>query len=211
MTSYHMAGNGRVTVTASFKPLRDILPDPLRVGLYFSAPTDFTDISWYGRGQYESYADRKSGAPIARWQGRIADQNHDYMRPMETGNKADVRWIDIADDKGRAFRITGAQPLSANILAFPYADLDRREPGTWRSSDIQPRKAVSLLIDAAQVGVGGDTAWSEEARAHGKYRMPLAPLSYSFTTAPTILADDATGPMRWRTSSALMPYQPHNR
>lgn len=187
---YRMAPDGRVTVTASFDPLRDNVPDPLRVGLYFQAPASYAKLAWYGRGKQESYADRKTGAPIALWSGRIADQNHDYMRPMETGNKVDVRWLDLADEDGTAFRIAGAKPLSANVLAFPYEDLDRRTPGTWRSSDIQPGQQVSVLIDAAQVGVGGDTAWDANARAHGKYRIASAALTYSFTIAPTDFAFD---------------------
>lgn len=190
---YGMTADGHVTVTGSFEPLRDNMPDPLRVGLYFQAPPSFTRLAWYGRGRQESYADRKSGAPIALWSGRIAEQNHDYMRPMETGNKTDTRWLALADESGTAFRIEGAQPISANVLAFPYEDLDRRPPGTWRSSDIQPRQHVSVLIDAAQVGIGGDTAWNAAARAHGKYRIPLASLTYSFTIAPSDFARDGVG------------------
>ncbi|WP_313806585.1 glycoside hydrolase family 2 TIM barrel-domain containing protein [Sphingobium sp.] len=190
---YHMAASGTVTVTGQFIPLRDTLPDPLRIGLYFQAPSDYSRLAWYGRGSQESYADRKTGAPLALWEGRIADQNHDYMRPMETGNKTDLRWLSIADQGGSAFRIEGAQPLSANVLAFPYEDLDRRAPGTWRSSDIQPRQQVSVLIDAAQVGVGGDTAWDNAARSHGQYRIALAPLSYSFTISPTDFGTDSKG------------------
>jgi beta-galactosidase len=78
-------------------------------------------------------------------------------------------------------------------VAFPYEDLDRRPPGTWRSSDLRPHGQVSILVDAAQVGVGGDTAWSEEGRAHGKYRIALAPLTYGFTIEPSDFRDDRAG------------------
>lgn len=192
-TRYQMAGDGRVTVTGTFTPLRDNMPDPLRVGLYFTAPADFTDLSWYGRGKQESYADRATGAPLALWSGGIADQNHDYMRPQETGNKTGVRWLNVADGKNWGFRITGAQPLSVNVLAFPYEDLARRPPSTWHSSDIRPREQVSLLIDAVQSGVGGDTAWSADGRPHGKYRIALKPLTYGFTIAPANFERDSAG------------------
>lgn len=192
-TLYQMGGNGRVMVTATFTPLRDNMPDPLRVGLYYAAPSDFTGLAWYGRGPHESYADRKTGAPIALWSGRIAEQNHDYMRPQETGNKTDVRWLDIADGKGWGFRIRGAQPLSANVLAFPYEDLNRRQPGTWRSSDIQPREQVSVMIDAMQAGVGGDTAWSQDGRPHGKYRVSLKAVTYGFVIEPDDFANGSAG------------------
>src|SRR3546814_16013978 len=63
-----------------------------------------TRLAWYGRGPQESYADRKSGAALGIWSGRIAGQNHDYMRPQETGNKTDVRWLEIASDRGSGDR-----------------------------------------------------------------------------------------------------------
>jgi hypothetical protein len=92
-----------------------------------------------------------------------------------------------------SYRVTGLQPLSANMLAFPYEDLDRRPPATWRSSVTQARKQVSLLIDAVQVGVGGDTVWSEEAPSHGKYRIPPKPLTFGFTLKCADHATDGAG------------------
>lgn len=191
-TTYAMAGDGKVTIEGVFTPLRDNMPDPLRVGLYFTAPDSFTDLTWYGRGKQESYIDRHEGAPIGIWSGKISAQNHDYMRPQETGNKVDVRWLDITDSQDQGYRIRGFQPLSANVLAFPYEDLQRRAPGTWRSSDIQPHGPVSVLIDAAQVGVGGDTAWSQDGRAHGKYRIPLTPIRFGFKMEPATAPDTAS-------------------
>lgn len=183
-TRYAMNSEGAVSVDGDFRPLRDTLPDPLRIGFSFSAPEAMTQVAWYGRGPQESYADRKSGAALGIWKGRIADQHHDYMRPQETGNKTDVRWLEIAPRKGAGVRIEGGRPLSVNALAFPYDLLSRRAPGTWRSSDVVPGKEVSLLVDAVQTGVGGDNSWNPEARAHGKYRIPLAPLKFTFRLAP---------------------------
>jgi beta-galactosidase len=72
------------------------------------------------------------------------------------------------------------------VLAFPYEDLSRREPGTRRSSDIVPHGEISLLIDAVQAGVGGDTAWSKEGRPHPQYRVPLSTRTFSFRLEPTV-------------------------
>jgi len=199
VTRYTMAGDGAVVVRGDFTPAKTDLPDPLRVGLSFRLPTAFDTVEWYGRGPHESYSDRKTGAPIALWRGRIADQNHDYMRPQETGNKVDVRWLELSG-AGNGLRVEGAQPLSVNALAFPYADLDRRTPGTAKSSDIVAHGQVSLLVDAAQAGVGGDNQWDANGRPLAKYRIPLAPLSYSFTLRPFTGA--GTTPDRARQATA---------
>lgn len=179
-TLYRMLGDGSLAISGRFTPLRNNLPDPLRIGLSFTAPADLVDLAWYGRGPHESYQDRRDGAPIGVWRGAIAAQNHDYMRPQETGNKVDVRWMDLTDRTGRGLRVGGDAPLSVNALAFPYDDLMHRPPGTRRSSDIQPREHVSLLVDAAQAGVGGDDAWSRDGRPHARYRLPLRETNFDF-------------------------------
>ena len=182
---YQMHGDGSVAVDAQFTPIATTLPDPLRVGLAFQMPTDFTDVEWYGKGPHESYSDRQAGAPLGRWAGAIADQNHDYMRPQETGNKVGVRWLSVRGVNRPTLTVRGDQPLSANILAFPYEDLSRRPPGTRKSSDIVPHGHVSLMIDAAQSGVGGTDSWSANGRPLEAYRVPLSSLRYGFTIQAT--------------------------
>ena len=184
VTRYTMRGDGSVAVTGDFTPLRQDLPDPLRIGLAFRMPSAIDTVQWYGRGPHESYADRKTGAALGLWRGRIADQNHDYMRPQETGNKVDVRWMEVSQAGSGGLRVTGDTPLSMNALAFPYDDLSRRAPGTRRSSDIVPHGHDTLLIDSAQSGVGGNTAWDATGRPLMPYRIPLEPRSFGFVLRP---------------------------
>lgn len=180
-TRWTMAADGAATATVRFTPLRATLPDPMRVGLAFTTPgQQFTHVSWFGRGPWESYADRKTGAMIAHWDGKLADQYHDYARPQESGNKTDVRWIELTGE-GVRLRVAGAQALSVNALPFPYGDLAMKPPSQAHSSDIYPHGDGTLLIDAAQAGVGGDTGWNLDGRAHMPYRIALKPLTYSFT------------------------------
>ncbi|MET3825778.1 beta-galactosidase [Sphingomonas sp. PvP055] len=182
-TLYTMTGDGAVAVQGDLTPLKQDLPPPFRVGLAFAMPTAITTAEWYGRGPHESYVDRKTSAPIGLWRGAIAEQNHDYIRPQETGNKVDVRWMELSG-AGHGLRVSGDKPLMINALAFPYADLDRHTPGTWKSTDVVPHGQVTLLVDGAQWGVGGDTQWSELGKPLPKYRVPLAPTRVSFRLAP---------------------------
>jgi beta-galactosidase len=177
---YRMAGDGAVAAQANFFPLRTDLPAPTRIGLAFSMPTRFTGLRWYGRGPQESYADRKSGAAIGLWQGTIADQYHDYIRPQDTGNKVDVRWMELTAPGGSGLRVAADAPLAMNALAFPYEDLFRRPPGTWKSTDVVPHGHVTLLIDGAQGGIGGNTTWNASGRPLPRYRLPLAERTFSF-------------------------------
>jgi len=182
-TRYTMHGDGSVEVEGLFEPIEDGLPPPFRVGLSYDMAPDFKTLEWYGRGPHESYVDRKTSAPIGLWRGALADQYHDYIRPQETGNKVDVRWMEVGGD-GRGVRVQGDKPLMMNALAFPYEDLFRRTPGTWKSSDVVPHGNGSLLIDSAQWGVGGDTQWSEFGKPLEKYRTTASPTRISFRLTP---------------------------
>ncbi|MCJ2188472.1 glycoside hydrolase family 2 TIM barrel-domain containing protein [Novosphingobium beihaiensis] len=175
---YRMAGDGSVTIANLFTPVDMDLPAPFRVGLAFSLPAALDTVEWYGRGPHESYVDRKTSAPIGLWKGPLAAQNHDYIRPQETGNKVDVRWMELMGAH-RGLRVAGAHPLMMNALAFPYSDLYRRTPGTWKSTDIRPHGQGTLLVDTAQWGVGGDDQWSESGKPLPQYRTRLEKTAFT--------------------------------
>ncbi len=198
-TRYTMAADGSVGVAGRFTPIKQDLPGPFRIGMAFAMPTETKTVEWYGRGPHESYVDRKTSAPIGLWRGSIAEQNHDYIRPQETGNKVDVRWMELSGAAG-GVRVQGDRPLMMNALAFPYADLDRKTPGSWKSSDVVAHGQVTLLVDAAQWGVGGDTEWSEVGKPLPGYRIPLAPTAVTFRLTP--FAGEGTTPDKARPATA---------
>lgn len=182
-STYSMLADGSVAISGELTPLRQDLPSPFRVGLAFNLPSDLDTVEWYGRGPHESYVDRKTSAPIGLWRGALADQNHDYIRPQETGNKVDVRWMELSG-AGRGLRVQGDHPMMMNALAFPYADLDRHKPGSWKSTDIRPHDNGTLLVDVTQWGVGGDTQWSEFGKPMPQYRTTSAPTRIMFRLSP---------------------------
>ncbi|MFT7772175.1 glycoside hydrolase family 2 TIM barrel-domain containing protein [Roseateles sp.] len=178
VTTWTMRADGSVDVQAELTPLSREMPPPVRVGLAFSMPTTLSTVQWYGRGPHESYVDRKESAAIGLWRGPLALQYHDYIRPQETGNKVDVRWMELsalADDTPRqGLRIERLDAaLMMNAQAFPYEDLLRQPPGTRKSGDIVLRGTGSLLVDSAQWGVGGNTAWDSNGQALAPYRTKL--------------------------------------
>ncbi|SFP56770.1 beta-galactosidase [Sphingomonas rubra] len=177
-STYRMAGDGSVTIDAQFTPLRQDLPPPFRVGLAFELPKALDTVEWYGRGPHESYVDRKHSAAIGLWRGSLAEQPHDYIRPQDTGNKVDVRWMRLLGS-GRGLKIAGTQPLMMNALPFDYTDLYRRPPGTWKWTDIESSRRGRLLVDVAQWGIGGDNQWSELGRPLPQYRLKLEPAAFT--------------------------------
>ncbi len=183
-STYRMEGDGSVSISAAFTPVKKDMPPPYRVGLTFDLPTDLDTAEWYGRGPHETYVDRKVGAPIGIWRGALADQPHDYSRPQETGNKVDVRWMELSGT-GHGLHVEGTGPLMMNALPFAYSKLYRRPPGTWKWTDITPGPMGTLLVDAAQWGIGGDDQWSDLGRPLPQYRAKLEPISFELRLSAT--------------------------
>jgi len=192
VTIYRMLPDGSVDIDGELESLAEDLPPMFRVGLAFELPRDITTVEWYGRGPHESYVDRKSSAAIGLWRGPIADQNHDYIRPQETGNKVDVRWMELSG-AGRGVHVQGERLLMMNALAFPYQDLYRQTPGTRKSSDIVPREHGTLLVDSVQWGIGGDRQWNEGdniGKPLPQYQTRVEPTTIHFRISP--FAGDGT-------------------
>jgi beta-galactosidase len=177
-TRYTILGNGEILIQSSLEPLSRDLPEFYRVGMNVTINGAFDRIQWLGRGPHESYVDRKSSAAVGLYDGLVADQYHDYSRPQETGNKVEVRWLALSNVTGEGILVVGNPLLSVTALPFDYSNLDYR-PGEQRhGADLKPEDRISLHIDLAQMGLGGDNSWGFWPLE--KYRLPLQEYHYSF-------------------------------
>ncbi|MFA9453555.1 MAG: glycoside hydrolase family 2 TIM barrel-domain containing protein, partial [Candidatus Aminicenantaceae bacterium] len=121
--SYTLYGNGDVVVRNEFEAAMD-LPNLPRFGMQMAVPIDYQNFTWYGRGPQESYWDRKTGAPVGVYGGTVWEQVHPYVRPQETGNKTDVRWLALTNNDGVGLMAVGVPRLSASARPLLNDDLD---------------------------------------------------------------------------------------
>lgn len=183
--SYIINGNGSMTFDLHYKALSDEMPEMMRFGMLMMFNNkDLKDFTWYGRGPYESYVDRKSDAFMGVWSGLISEQAFEYYRPQETGNKLDVRWLTLKDNKGTGFLVEGAQPLSVSALNNLPEDFDAgnsKKQQHW--SDVLPLEYTVLCVDLFQRGVAGLDSW--KTKPFEDYRFEDKEYSYSFTLTVT--------------------------
>jgi len=187
---------GILSVTLTVKPRDTQLPNIPRIGMYMILANSFTDMSWYGKGPEESYWDRKTGQKTGLYSGKINDQFHRYSRPQETGNKTDVRWIEVSNAE-IMLKAFSNDMLNASTWPFAMNEIDftNEEGGKSASglvpvtkkhgADIKTGKLVQWNIDYLQMGVGGDTSWGR--LVHPEYTIPTdKAYSYNFTIQPTL-------------------------
>ncbi len=183
-TVYEIYGNGQVLVTNYYLAGMDKLPKLPRFGMQMQVPKEFDTLQWFGRGPQESYQDRKIGAAVGIYSGTVWDQFHAYVRPQETGNKTEVRWISLRSDKGTGMFIQGCPLLNISTWQFEPGALDPRKPGeaNRHGEEIRKGNIITVNIDFKQMGVGGDNSWG--ARVHSEYRLTDNEYSYSFWMRP---------------------------
>lgn len=181
---YSIYPDGKVAVEASLDAKGDDMPELMRFGMSIPLDRSKENFRWYGRGPWENYSDRNTASFMGIWEGKVADQFYPYIRPQETGNKTDVRWASLTDDKGFGLKVSGMQTLNVSALDVTPDDLD---PGMKKSqmhnSDVRHnRHNVFLNVDLAQRGVAGDNSWG--AAPHDGHTLNGKSYSYSFVISP---------------------------
>ncbi len=166
-----------------------------RAGLTIKVPADYTAVNWYGLGPWENYADRRRGAFLGKWDATIdlnqgianpdsgtldyaADRlNPDtYIEPGEQGYRMDCRNLTLFA-KDKADIVVTANETLFNFNAWPYDQEDLI--GKKHMKDINKRDYITLNIDAAMMGVGGDDSWG--ARPHDDVMLRAKTYHLSFT------------------------------
>ncbi|MBN2199932.1 MAG: DUF4981 domain-containing protein [Candidatus Aminicenantes bacterium] len=150
-------GDGRIVMDNVFSPLGE-LPPLYKLGLKMTVSGALETMTWFGRGPGESYPDRKTSCDIGIWRGPVSDQFTEYVRPQENGNKEDVRWVSLTDDRGAGLMVAGCGRLSVTASHFTAEDLDgsrhkNRQPR--RFTRLIPRPDIVLCLDESQMGLGG--------------------------------------------------------
>jgi len=188
--SYTVRGDGVITADVHMTPGGAELPRLPRFGMEMTLPAGFEDLQWFGRGPRESYWDRQAGARVGRHAGTVAAQAHPYVRPQETGNKTDVRWMAVRDARGAGLLVAGLPHLSVTALHYTTADLDEGEEKIGRhAGEIPARDFVRLNVDGRQMGVGGVNSWGPTALP--EYSLPYGEHRYRFVVRGLAPGDDA--------------------
>ncbi|WP_345007136.1 glycoside hydrolase family 2 TIM barrel-domain containing protein [Snuella lapsa] len=193
--NYILTPNGTIQVDFKFAPKQEGLPNIPRLGMYMTLPKDFETVSWYGQGPEESYWDRKTGSKIGLYSAKSNSQFHRYPRPQETGNKTDIRWMEVTS-KDLSLRVTGNKtllnssiwPFNMDVIDFKSGDASQSASGLVpvtkkHGADIQIGETLQWNIDYLQMGVGGDTSWGR--LVHPEYTIPANKVyKYSFSISP---------------------------
>ena len=162
--NYTIINEHSILVEVDYQPAAQDRPVMPKFGMRMRLPANYTAITYYGRGPWENYPDRKRSAFLGKYQMPLSAYETDYLHPQDNGNRCDIRWFEISSapaavgsPAARTLRIEGCQPLC--IRAWDYGEEDLE--GVHHPSDIQHGRFVNLNIDANIHGVGGTDTWGK--------------------------------------------------
>ena len=132
----------------------DTLPPLPRLGIVIELPREYEELTWYGRGPWDNYPDRKVSCPIGLWKSKVSEQYVHYARPQDSGNHEDCTYVELKTKKGKKLRIEAvdeafsfsALPYSAQYIASKTHDYELEEEGR-----------TFLSIDCAVMGLGNSS------------------------------------------------------
>ena len=141
-----------------------------RFGIQFAIPSPSEDISYFGYGPYESYADKRLACRMGVFETNEQDNFESYIRPQENGSHFGTLWVKLpgmtlraADEKGFSFNISRFTPEDLTLAAHDW--------------ELKPREDAVINIDAAMSGIGSHSCGPELAE---RYRISQKHFDFKF-------------------------------
>jgi beta-galactosidase len=152
------------------------MPDMLqKIGLQFQLPKTFSSVEWYGRGPFENYPDRKTGAKVGLFYSNAGEMYESYLIPQEYGNRSDVRWLKVQDGEGKGLLIKGGELLNFSLHKYSTENLER----AMYTYQLEEAPHTILNVDYEVSGVGGTAI-----RQLQQYRVMPGVKKYRLTIKP---------------------------
>jgi hypothetical protein len=156
--TYEFTKDGSVIIKNVVTP-RGTMPTQLpRMGLSMRLNPSLEKMRYFGRGPWENYIDRNSGAFLGVWESTVTEQFEPYVRPQDNGYKTDVRWVEFLDSEKRGVKFEADVPLFMQALHVEEQDLNEArhinaEPKKYKRLEFQDD--IFLKLDIRQCGLGG--------------------------------------------------------
>jgi beta-galactosidase len=183
LSTYSIQGNGVIEIENILKET-NYKGDIPRIGMRMQLPKQYSNITYFGRGPWENYQDRKASAFIDLYTSSVKDQYVPYIRPQENGYKTDVRWVALSNYENNGLLVVAKDTkkgLGFSALHMPnedfnttadllYSGKDKIDDayqidgipdvnGSKHTIDIKEQNLVQLNIDLEQRGIAGDDSW----------------------------------------------------
>lgn len=152
-----------------------------KYGLDFEVSKEYDNVTYYGRGEAESYSDMAEHATMGIYSMTVDKIYTHYIKPQDNGNRSDVRWVKITNNKGEGFLIAG-DAMSFNFNVNRYTDGDIAMAA--HDFELVERNKTVVRIDGFVRGIGSNSC-GPDTRAEFRHTTS-DDIEYSFRISPII-------------------------
>lgn len=174
---YALNKNGALKVNTTFEPDTSIVKSIARLGLTFRVADTYDKVSYLGRGDNETYADRDQSGRIGLYRTTPERMFHYYVTPQSTGNRTDVRWAKFTNHSGEGIFVESNRTFQFSMIPFSDVLLEKAR----HINDLERDGMYTVHLDAEQAGVGTATCGPGVLP---QYLIPLKKQSFEFILYP---------------------------
>ena len=151
---FKVCADGAILVSSNVRPSVKgaVLP---RMGFRTELPSAMEQLSWYGRGPWDSYVDRKEGSLLGIHQSTVKAQQTDYIKPQEHGTKQDVRWTALTNNAGVGLLMVSPEPIAVSAThSRPEDNYTNRNQRVKHTYEYKTCTNTVLCLDGLTRGLG---------------------------------------------------------
>jgi beta-galactosidase len=127
---------------------KDDIPWIQKIGLQMDMMPGMKELMWYGKGPFETYPDRKTGAKTGIYSTSVDEIVMPYNITEDFGNHTDVRWGAILHESGKGMAFFSDDIM--NISVNPYSNLET----SWYPYQLKRKEKITLNMDHHVSGIG---------------------------------------------------------
>ena len=124
-----------------------------RIGYMLQLPSELKNYTYYGRGPWNNYNDRRTSAFIQQYSSSVAEQFVSFPKPQDMANREEVRWAALTNDAGNGVIFVNTAGLSTSAL--PWNDVELTEAA--HPHNLPVSSGTWLHLDAKVNGLGGNS------------------------------------------------------
>lgn len=145
-----------------------------RIGVRMLLNKQLDRMTFFGKGPFENYSDRKAAAEVGVYDMTIKDQ-YEYEKPMERGNHEEVRWAKLYSASIPGIQIRSDEKLM-QFAALTHTD-EVMHPVEYKI-DLPASTSTVVCVSTKTLGVGSASCGPQPLE---QFKIYSDPTSFTYT------------------------------
>lgn len=160
--------NGTVDLQVTYNPSGRMR----RMGLSMTFPAGYEHFTYYGRGPWENYNDRKQGSYLGRYSNTVSAALETYLKPQSCGNREDLRelTLGVSESYEQGMLVETQGNVSFSLLHYNDRTLYHTQHN-WELNNNKPGSLTYAHFDYWVRGVGSASCGPETL---DQYKVPTS-------------------------------------